>query len=194
MMRQRGDASGDDGRRIAAEREACGADPLPVDPRHEARVGQHAVDHRAQITRPLPPQREALDRIAVDRIVAQVVDRRCDIACPRAARCRAKPSSRRSRRCRATAGSAEIWPTPARVSSWRRRARHRKAGCHAAQAPAASRRRPDRRIPARCRQPVLRIAAPLVGLGRRELARAHAGLGRGLRSGLCDAESEHRYG
>jgi len=79
-MRQRRDAPGDGDHRIAAEREPGGAYTLPIDPRHKSRVAEHAVDHRAQIARPLPPQCEPLDRIAVDCIVAGVVDRDGDVA------------------------------------------------------------------------------------------------------------------
>lgn len=69
-MSQQGESPGDRDHRIAAEREVGGTDPRRIDPRYEGRVGKHAVDDRAQIARPLPPQRKTGDRIAVDHIVA----------------------------------------------------------------------------------------------------------------------------
>jgi hypothetical protein len=92
--------------------------------RYQGRVGQDPVDHRAQIARPLPPQRKARDRIAVDPVVAGVVDRGSDLA--RAGQRGAEPSEvptrsagavrqhdrresgRRGRECRIDGGAPAI--------------------------------------------------------------------------------------
>ena len=178
--------------RIAAEREAGGADPLRIDPRHKGRVGEHAVDHRAQIARPLPPQCEALDRIAVDRVVAGVVDRGRYIACP---------GQRGSEPGKTPAGSAGA----VRQHDQREFGRGRRKRRICSGLPAIEKRvswRPEQprlllgtqigRIPDHCGQRVLSIAAPLVRLRRHELACRHADLEKGLRSGRCHAEADYR--
>ena len=193
-MLQRGDAPGDCDHRVAAEREAGGADPFRIDPRHEGRVGKHGIDDRAQIACPLPPQRETRDRIAVDRIVAGVVDRGGDIP---------RPGQRRAQPGEASAGSAgAVRQHDQREFGWRRR--ERRIG---GRAPAVEQRIARRaeglwlllrgrigRIPDHRGQCVLCVAAPLVRLGRHERARRDADLERGcgLRRGLSDAEAGHR--
>ena len=64
-------------------------------------VGEHSVDHRSQIaTRPLPPQGEARSHLAVDRIVAEVIDRSSDVSPPGPARCPTGEVLARSAGCR----------------------------------------------------------------------------------------------
>ena len=60
---------------VAAERMTGGADPRRVDQAAENFVGQHRVDHRAEIDGAQPPQRRALDRVIRERVVAGVIDR-----------------------------------------------------------------------------------------------------------------------
>ncbi len=56
----RGDAAGKRDHGVAAEREAGGPNARAIDTRTERRIGQHGVEHHADVLRALPPQHEAL--------------------------------------------------------------------------------------------------------------------------------------
>ncbi len=180
-MIERGDAPGDRDHRIAAEREAGGADPPGVDSRHEGRVGEHAVDYRAQVARPLPPQRKTGNRIAVDRIVAGVVDGGGDIA---------GPGQRRPQPSEAPAGSAGAVRQHDQ-RKFRRRRREQRLARRTGRSRLLRRARIGR-IPDCHGQRMLWVAAPLVGRRRREFARRDADVERGCgrRRGPPGAETD----
>ncbi len=66
--------------RVSSKREAYRTDPTIIDAARERRIGEHPIQHTAQVHGPLPSQRKALNGVRFEGIVPGMIHRNGNIS------------------------------------------------------------------------------------------------------------------